>query len=121
MKTKSILTIAAMCLVLSAASQSTQAFVAEEIIEAWTGTIEREAVENGIQTIRGKVPSYYDETLIQMSVNRIVGKYSDVKTAQTWRRKDTGDIDTILRVDGVIMLVSYNEKFKAFFIAWHIE
>jgi hypothetical protein len=118
---KHLLTIAAMCLVLSAASQSTQAYVAEEIIESWTGTIEKEAVQDGIQTIQGKVPAYYDETLIQMSVNRIVGKYSDVTTAQTWRRKDAGVIETVLRVEGVVMLVSYDQRFKAFFIAWHVD
>ncbi len=108
-----------MCLVLSVTSQTTQHYVAEQIIESWTATVEHESLSDSIYAIKGVLPSYYDETLVQMNVNRIVGRYSDVSTYRTWRRKNNGDIEIVLLVVKTPMLISYSQSLKSFFIGWH--
>ena len=115
---KQIMTIVAMCLMLSATqAQSVQQAVAEEIVEQCKGTITREGKSGESDYVMASLPSYYDEDLVKMAVSRVVRKYSNVNVYLTWR-KDGDSIQVVLKVDEEFLIVSYTANRDLLAIAW---
>jgi hypothetical protein len=116
---KQIMTIVAMCLMLSATqAQNAQQYVAEQVVEQCDGTITREGVSEDTHYLVATVPSYYDEDLVKMSVSAIVRKYSDVSVTQTWRKQSDDSIQIVLSVDDELIIIGYSDSRKILIMAW---
>lgn len=111
---KQIMTIVAMCLMLSATqAQSVQQAFAEEVVEQCKGTIIREDSDY----VMASLPSYYDEDLVKMAVSRVVRRYSNVRVYLTWR-KNGGSIQIVLKVDDAFLIVDYTSDRDWLIIVW---